>query len=213
MRNLFFLLLFLVSLPQAGLAQKKVKKSKKDYVFSLTTRFGEVNFVLFEKTPVHRQNFLEKTKDGFYDSLTFHRVINNFMIQGGDPNTRPGATPENTRPVAPNDTNSLPAEIVPGIKHVKGAVAAARLGDQINPKRRSSLSQFYIVQNENGTPHLDGGYTVFGQVIKGIDVVDKIAAQKTSRPGDRPLQDIRMVITVKRMSKKKILKLYGYSYE
>jgi cyclophilin family peptidyl-prolyl cis-trans isomerase len=212
MRTLIFLLLISVFLPLSLPAQKKAQKKRRDHVFTLTTRFGEVRFILFDETPIHKANFLEKTKEGFYDSLTFHRVIDNFMIQGGNPYTRPGASMDNIRPEVPNDTNSLPAEIMPELSHVKGAVAAARLGDRINPQKRSSLSQFYIVQNENGTPHLDGGYTVFGKVIDGIDVVDEIAGQPTSRPGDRPLQDIRMVISVKKMSKRKIAKRYGYTY-
>lgn len=193
-------------------AQDTKKKSKKDYVFTLSTRLGDIAFVLYDETPIHKSNFLKLTEEGFYDSTTFHRVINNFMIQGGDPNTRPGAQPNKVRPAAPNESNSLKAEILPQFKHKKGAVAAARLGDRINPQKRSSPSQFYIVHNKNGTPHLDGGYTVFGQVIQGLEVVDAIAGVKTSRPGDRPLEPVFMEIKVKKMSKKKILKVYGYAY-
>lgn len=206
-----FSLLFLAICVQPLVAQEKntEKKSKKDYVFTLTTKFGDIHFVLFEETPIHRENFLKLTEEGFYDSLLFHRVINKFMIQGGDPTTRPGL--KNPKPTPFSDSTTLPAEILPELKHKKGAVAAARMGGGINPNKRSSDSQFYIVQNDNGTPHLDGGYTVFGQVIQGLDVVDMIAKQKTRR--DRPKDPIYMVITVKKMSKKKITKTYGYTYE
>lgn len=214
MKKIVFVLLLILpfSLSSAN-AQTKKKKSKKDYVFTLSTRLGDISFVLYDETPIHKANFLKLTEEGLYDSTTFHRVINNFMIQGGDLNTRPGAKPLMVRPSAPNESNSLEAEILPQFKHKKGAVAAARLGDNINPQKRSSPSQFYIVQNKNGSPHLDGGYTVFGQVIQGLDVVDAIAGVRTSRPGDRPLEPVFMTMTVKKMRKKKIEKVYGYTYE
>ncbi len=213
MKKILLLLFLLLPFALQNATAQQKKKSKKDYVFTLSTRLGDIHFVLYDETPIHKENFLKLTEEGFYDSTTFHRVINNFMIQGGDPNTRPHAKPDPDQPAAPNESNSLEAEILPQFTHKKGAVAAARLGDRINPQKRSSPSQFYIVHNANGTPHLDGGYTVFGMVIQGLDVVDAIAAVKTSRPGDRPLEPVYMTMTVKKMPKKKISKLYRYSYE
>ena len=204
------LLIFALILPFCAFSQnkQKAKKSKKDYLFTLHTAHGDILFVLYDETPKHKANFLALTQAGFYDGTLFHRVINNFMIQGGDPATKPDgkAVPMPRSPQDWNDENSVEAEILAHLKHHRGAVAAARMGDQVNPEKRSSKSQFYIVHNKNGTPHLDGGYTVFGKVLKGMDVVDKIAGIKTGE-GNRPVKDIPMKISVKRMNKKKIARM------
>lgn len=186
------------------------------------TTHGEIVVELFNETPLHRDNFVKLTKEGFYDGLLFHRVIDGFMIQGGDPNSR-GAQPG--QPLGMGDPGyTLPAEIVPGKFHRLGALAAARMGDQVNPERRSSGSQFYIVQGRvwtdeeltlfaerrglnitpearqiystvGGTPHLDYTYTVFGQVISGLEVIASIAAVQTD-PANRPLQDVSMRVVL-----------------
>lgn len=214
MKKIVFVLLLLLAFSLSALqAQDKKKKNKKDYVFTLSTRLGDISFVLYEETPIHKSNFLKLTEEGLYDSTTFHRVINNFMVQGGDLNTRPDAKPNQVKPVAPNESNSLQAEILPQFKHKRGAIAAFRLGDRINPQKRSNPSQFYLVHNADGSSHLDGGYTVFGQVIQGLEVVDAIAGVKTSRPGDRPLEPVFMTIKVKKMSKRRVFRVYGYVYE
>jgi peptidyl-prolyl cis-trans isomerase B (cyclophilin B) len=264
-------------------------QEKKDFVVTISTSYGDMVAILYDETPKHKENFLKLAKEGFYDSLLFHRVIEGFMIQGGDPDSK-NAIPSQ-RLGGGNIGYTLDAEINPKLFHKKGALAAARLGDQQNPKRASSGSQFYIVhgkpiseedlsidgrnfgealqkfmrdpqhktsadsamlfyQNNDqagyeafiralrprieqatgisttrpvdpaqrdayvphgGTPNLDGQYTVFGQVIKGIDVIDKIAAQSKDA-FDRPKQDIRMKVTVKEVSRKKIEKEYGYTY-
>lgn len=237
----------------------------------IETTLGDIIVRLYDETPLHRDNFLKLAKEGYYDGTIFHRVIANFMIQGGDPDSR------NPKPNASYGTGgpdyTIEAEIKPELFHKRGALAAARQGDQVNPERRSSGSQFYIVwgdtykdgqlsqlskqmkmmaqQNafdklarENrakimdmrrdrdqagllalqellsnqavemtkgqgglseaqktaystigGTPHLDGQYTVFGEVIEGLDIVGKIQSVKT-RPGDRPVEDIKMKMTV-----------------
>jgi cyclophilin family peptidyl-prolyl cis-trans isomerase len=194
---------------------KDKKPPKKDYLFTISTRLGDIKFVLFDETPLHKENFLKLTEEGFYDSTTFHRVINNFMIQGGDPATKPGGEPV-PPPASPdgwNDENSVAAEILPSLGHDRGMVAAARMGDFINPERRSSKSQFYIVQNPNGTPHLDGAYSVYGKVLDGMDVVDAIAKERTGA-GNRPVEPIYMTVTVEKMKRKKIAEEYaGYEYE
>ena len=260
------------------------KPSKKDKLVKITTPHGEMIAVLYDETPLHKTNFIELAEAGRYDSTIFHRVINEFMVQGGDvfrkPNEKQG-----------KDDDRIPAEIVEGLFHRKGEIAAARTN---NPEKKSSSCQFYIVhgkvydkaeltidqnklnrvfaqlmqagkidsirtilmkmqedqqfddmnsfisqsapylekisgeslQKQNGmspaqieaystvggAPHLDGAYTVFGRVIVGLEVIDKIAEVETSR-GDRPIEDVHMTVEVMALKKKKITKLYGYTYE
>ena len=191
------------------------------------TDMGRMVVALYNETPEHRDNFLKLVQEGFYDSLLFHRVIPGFMVQGGDPESRSAAPGQMLGNGGPGYT--VPAEIVPGLVHTKGALAAARQGDQVNPEKRSSGSQFYLVQGkpfqpneldmvaqrasrhgtpvtyseeqketyatEGGAPHLDGSYTVFGEVVEGLDVIDRIAAvQRDGR--DRPVSDVRMFMRV-----------------
>jgi len=212
------------------------KKSKKDELITLTTEYGKMRIILFDETPKHKENFIKLTKDKFYNDLLFHRVIKDFMIQGGDPNSR-DAKPDIMLGKGDNGYK-IPAEISPKYFHRKGALAAAR---DNNPKKESSGCQFYIVEGrkwskseldkqaaraarkltdaqrkvyetEGGTPHLDGAYTVFGQVIDGMDVLDKISAQPRDER-DRPDKDIKMKVSVKKMRKKKITKKYDYVFE
>lgn len=201
---------FLLALPFAVQAEKAPRKSKKDEVVTISTNLGEMKLILFDQTPVHKANFLKLAQSGFYNGTTFHRVIQNFMIQGGDPNTKD--TDPGNDGAGQADATPIPAEIRPELQHKFGAVAAARQGDYVNPTRASSASQFYIVQNHQGTKHLDGAYTVFGQVISGLDVIDKIATQPTG-PRDRPTIDVKMTVKVDKLKKKKITKLYGYQYQ
>lgn len=188
---------------------KAPRKSKKDQVVTITTSLGEIKLLLFDETPLHKANFLKLADQGFYNGTTFHRIIPDFMIQGGDANSK-DSDPTNDGQGQPND-KTIPAEIRPELHHQYGAVAAARQGDFVNPAKASSSSQFYIVENRRGTPHLDGAYTVFGQVISGLDVVDKIASQPKNRT-DRPDTDIRMTVKVQKLKKKKITELYSYQY-
>lgn len=185
----------------------------------LKTTFGDITIALYDDTPKHKANFEKLVNEKFYDGLLFHRIIQGFMIQGGDPdskNAKPG------QQLGAGDIGyKIPAEIVNGRFHKRGAVAAAREGDQVNPQKASSGCQFYIVDgtvydNEKmnmiaqrtgktfspeqveayttigGAPWLDGDYTVFGEVVSGMDVVDKIAAQKKNG-ADRPLEDIKII--------------------
>jgi len=180
----------------------------KDGVVTIHTKFGDIALILFDKTPKHKENFLKLSKDGFYDNTTFHRVIDGFMIQGGDPNSKDG---DRTNDGSGGPGYSMPAEIVAELTHTQGVIAAARQPDRANPEKASNGSQFYIIENEKGYHSLDGKYTVFGQVIKGIEVVEKIAEQKKDRR-NKPIEDIKMTITVKKMSKKKLEKVYAYKY-
>ena len=180
----------------------------KDEVVTIETNLGSISILLYDETPKHKENFLKLSEEGFYNGTTFHRIINDFMIQGGDPNTKDD-NPANDGQGNPGYT--VPAEFVDSLTHVKGAVAAARQGDRVNPAKASSGSQFYIVEKDEGTHFLDGNYTVFGHVIQGLGVVEKIAEQKKDAR-DKPMADIKMTVTVKRMSKKKIQKLYNYVY-
>ncbi len=150
----------------------------------ISTDYGDITVVLFDETPLHRDNFIKLVNEGWYDGSPFHRVINNFMIQGGG-----------NKDGKPDPGYTVKAEILPNHTHKKGVLAAARIGGPSNPEMRSSGSQFYIVQNNNGTPHLDGSYTVYGEVIMGLDVVDNIAAVQTGR-GDVPVKAITMTIEI-----------------
>ncbi|UOQ78352.1 peptidylprolyl isomerase [Hymenobacter sp. 5516J-16] len=190
-------------------AAKGPRKSKKDELVTISTSQGDIRLILFNETPLHKTNFLKLAQSGFYNGTTFHRVIPNFMVQGGDPSSK-DSDPTNDGSGAP-DEKMIPAEIRPELTHKRGAVAAARTPDFINPQRQSSASQFYIVQNPQGTPHLNGQYTVFGQVISGQDIVDKIAQQPTA-DRNRPVTDIKMTVKVEKLRKKKITELYGYQY-
>ena len=187
---------------------KDPKKSSKDEVVTLTTSQGVIRLVLFDDTPLHKANFLAKAKSGFYDGTSFHRIIENFMIQGGDGNSK-DADPSNDGLGRANE-GTIPAELGPGHPHVYGSVAAARMGGPAGTP--SSISQFYLVENHGGAHFLDGQYTVFGQVIQGLDVIDKIAKlPKDER--DHPTVDAKMTMKVEKLKRKKISQLYGYKYE
>jgi peptidyl-prolyl cis-trans isomerase B (cyclophilin B) len=229
-----FALLGLACLLSAGCFAQK--KSKKDYLITIETPQGTMHAVLFDEAPKHKANFIKLSEDKFYDGLLFHRVIENFMIQGGDPNSK-DAKPD---VALGNGSNGykVPAEFSPKLFHQKGALAAAR---DNNPAKESSGCQFYIVEGRKwnkadldkqvaraarkptdeqrkvyetigGTPHLDGAYTVFGQVIDGMAVIDKIGMEPRDEK-DRPEKNISMKISVKKMKKKKITRKYGYQFE
>jgi len=203
------LLFGLVLLSFTSWAVKNPLKSKKDEVITISTSLGDIRLILFTDTPLHRENFLKKVKSGFYNGTTFHRVIPQFMVQGGDGNSK-DSDPTNDGQGQPNEP-TIPAELAAGHKHDYGALAAARQGDFANPQRASSSSQFYLVENHQGTHFLDGQYTVFGQVIQGQEIIDKIATlPKDAR--DRPLTDLKMTMKVEKLKKKKITDLYGYKY-
>ena len=156
----------------------------------LETTEGNIRIALYNETPRHRDNFLKLVESHFYDSLLFHRVIPSFMIQAGDPDSR------HAEPGAMLGEGDLPyqlePEIVPALRHRYGSVAAAREGDDVNPGHLSSACQFYIVTRKSGTPHLDGAYTVFGEVTEGMDVANRI--QRHIRDDDdRPVHDVRIL--------------------
>ena len=159
-------------------------------VFEIVTNMGTMKVKLYSQTPKHRENFAKLALSGYYDGLLFHRVISGFMIQGGDPLTKNPANADKFGTGGPGYT--VPAEFVPEYKHKKGALAAARRGDAANPMKESSGSQFYIVQDEGACSALDGEYTVFGETISGLDVIDKIAAVQTDQR-DRPVNDVKIL--------------------
>lgn len=267
--------------------------AQNEDVVTIKTSYGDIVAILYNETPKHKENFLKLAKEHFYDSTLFHRISKEFMIQGGDPDSRKATPGQQLGMGGPGYT--LPAEILPKYFHERGAIAAARLGDDQNPKKESSGSQFYIVQGKvipeqeyrdqygvdwsklmielqnmyqtgahkqmfdsltaiaqtgnraayqaklaslaprvekitgktvtkpisperlkvyttvGGTPFLDDQYTVFGKVIKGMDVVDKIAALQVD-PAWRPTTDVRMTVTVKSMKRKEIEKKFGYKF-
>jgi cyclophilin family peptidyl-prolyl cis-trans isomerase len=168
----------------------------------IETDFGTMLIWLYPQTPLHRNNFLKLTSDQFYDSLIFHRVINDFVIQGGDPTGTGSGGPGYT----------IPAEFRSSIKHVNGAVGAARLSDNINPNKESNGSQFYIVDNVNGTPTLDGRYTVFGIVIDGINTVNAISQVPTNLTNNRPIDNVYMTkVTIVHYTAKELLDNFGFA--
>ncbi|MBU8891173.1 MAG: peptidylprolyl isomerase [Bacteroidales bacterium] len=244
------------------------KKKPSNQLYKIETEYGDMIFKLYDATPLHKENFTKLIEQGYFDDLLFHRVIDVFMIQGGDPNSRNAEPGQMLGDGGPNYT--IPAEFVDSIFHKKGVIAAAREGDDVNPEMRSAASQFYIVQGKvftdedvkkvedkmnasrlnklitknieeakneayntggmidyqvilpearkkaeeefkaegyykipenklkvyqtlGGTPHLDNAYTVFGEVIEGLEIIDKIAAIETGE-NDRPVIDIKMRI-------------------
>lgn len=160
-------------------------------VFDIVTNLGTIKVKLYSKTPKHRENFAKLALTGYYDSLLFHRVINGFMIQGGDPFTRDTSAAAVAKYGQGGPGYTIPAEFVPEYTHKKGALAAARRGDVANPKKESSGSQFYIVQDAGACAQLDGAYTVFGETASGLDIIDRIAQVATDQR-DKPLMDVRI---------------------
>lgn len=159
-------------------------------IFDIVTNYGTIRIQLFEDTPKHRDNFVKLASQRFYDGILFHRVIKGFMIQAGDPTTKdPNA--DRSRFGYGDAGYKIPAEIVSSHKHVKGALCAAREGDRANPEKKSSGSQFYLVQDANTCAQLDGDYTVFGKTLSGLDVIDKIAAVTTG-PRDLPVNPVKI---------------------
>lgn len=159
-------------------------------LFDIVTDCGTIRVQLYEDTPKHLENFTKLVGKHFYDGVLFHRVIRDFMIQTGDPFTKDTAMVARYGQGGPGYT--IEAEILPQHTHKKGAVAAARLGDRANPMRESSGSQFYIVLSEDGCRHLDGQYTVFGETVSGLDVVERIGLKPTNRR-DMPLEPIHII--------------------
>ena len=160
-------------------------------VFDIVTNLGTIKVKLYSRTPKHRENFAKLALTGYYDSLLFHRVINGFMIQGGDPYTRDTSAAAVAKYGQGGPGYTIPAEFVPEYTHKKGALAAARRGDVANPMKESSGSQFYIVQDERACAQLDGAYTVFGETVSGLDIIDRIAQVATDQR-DKPLMDVRI---------------------
>jgi len=223
-------LMMMTAVSQTDSTLKK-KDRKKDVL--LQTSMGDIVIRLSDSTPLHRDNFLKLVKVKYYDGILFHRVIKDFMIQAGDPNSKNAKPGEPLGNGGPGYT--VPAEFKTTLFHKRGVIAAARMGDNVNPEKASSGSQFYLAQGKNftdaeldnlentrlggrkitagqreaykttgGIPHLDQNYTVYGEVVKGLDVVDKIAAVPTSKAADRdrPLKDVE-ILSAKLIKRKK----------
>lgn len=164
-------------------------------VFDIVTNYGTIKVRLYSKTPKHRENFEKLALTGYYDGTLFHRVISGFMIQAGDPTTRDTSAAAVAKYGSGGPDYTVPAEFVPEYRHKKGALAAARRGDAANPMKESSGSQFYLVQDEAACSHLDGEYTVYGETIEGLDIIDRIAAVETN-PRDVPLSEVKILRVV-----------------
>ena len=221
MKKFSFLAIFLltaVSVFSQRIANQ-TKERESGVRVEMRTTMGNITLLLYNDTPLHRDNFIKLVNENVYEGLLFHRVIDRFMIQAGDPKSK------DAKPGTMLGDGTLgytvPAEFLPNHFHKRGALCAARQGDQVNPRKESSSCQFYIAQGQvwgeadlnmmeqrlgkkftpeqrkayttvGGTPHLDGDYTVFGEVLKGMEVVDKIAAAPRDKY-DRPLEDIRII--------------------
>lgn len=168
----------------------KVAALPDEPIFDITTNFGVIRIKLYSDTPKHRYNFIKNAMSGFYDGILFHRVINGFMIQAGDPLTKDASKKAQWGTGGPGYT--VPAEFVPEHHHIKGALAAARRGDAANPLKESSGSQFYIVQDANTCAQLDGEYTVFGETVEGFSVIDAIAAVQVDQR-DCPIETVKII--------------------
>ena len=231
-RLLFPLMALCLVLPSFGQKEVSIRKKDRKRDVLIQTTLGDITVRLSDSTPLHRDNFIKLVKQNYYDSILFHRVISQFMIQAGDPNSRQAVAGQPLGNGGPGYT--VPAEFRTSLFHKKGALAAARMGDNVNPEKASSGSQFYIVQGRvytaagidsletyrlrkkipeerklvymsaGGVPHLDEAYTVFGETIKGFDVIDNIASVKTSNGADRdrPLEDVK-IIKMKLVKRKK----------
>jgi cyclophilin family peptidyl-prolyl cis-trans isomerase len=204
------LLLFATALLMSNNSCKKENTDTKDEplaikgdtleIIEMSTSYGTMYIWLYQETPLHRDNFLKLAKEGFYNDLMFHRIIPNFMIQGGDPQGDGTGGPGYT----------IPAEIKSNIKHKKGSLAAARLGNNVNPAKESSGSQFYIAVSTSGTAHLNGEYTVFGEVMKGIEVADEIVKQPRNQQTNKPNTAIKMTVKVLNKSKQQLKDEFGF---
>ena len=226
MKKIFFAIVAALALASCSEPQPQPRRVE------MRTTAGDIVLELSDLTPIHRDNFMQLVEEKYFDSLLFHRVIENFMIQGGDPRTREISGREffadGEETGDPRYWEDIPAEInFPTLYHKRGALAAAREGDNVNPQRRSSRTQFYIVwgrtfddeqldaqqqrisrstagkvilpdsirevyRTVGGTPHLDGQYTVFGHVVSGLEIVDKIQRSATDSL-DRPVEDVRIL--------------------
>jgi len=206
----------------SALAVAQEKESGR--LIKIETSRGDMLVKLYDETPAHRDNMIKLVEEGFYNNQLFHRVIKDFMVQGGDPHSVGAEKGQRLGSGGPGYT--VPAEFHPSLIHKKGALAAARKGDQVNPEQASNGSQFYLVQGRilspeeinilaqrgvatfteasteiyttlGGTPHLDGAYTVFGEVVKGLEVLDSIAAQPCDAY-NRPVEDVIFSISIVR---------------
>ena len=212
----FLIAVFALSFSFLAHSQERVK-------VKISTKYGDMVAELYDETPIHRDNFIKLVKEGFYDGTLFHRVIPGFMIQGGDPASKDD-TP-NTKIGSGGPGYTLPAEFNPQFFHKKGVLAAARMGDAVNPNKESSGSQFYIVEGQvydnntidlfakrmgvelslaqkkayttvGGTPHLDADYTVFGELVEGLEIISKISnvtRDKNNLPTDKVIMNISIV--------------------
>lgn len=209
------LIVFGMSLLIFSGCESKAQENLPERLIKIETSMGDMVIKLYNETPLHRDNMIKLIQDNFYDNQLFHRVIKDFMVQGGDPQSKGAAKSERLGNGGPG--YNIPAEFNPELFHKKGALAAARQGDGVNPQKESSGSQFYLVVGSvltqdqinsfaqrgapfteesieayttlGGTPHLDGSYTIFGEIVLGLEILDRIAVTQTDAY-DRPIEDV-----------------------
>jgi len=207
---LFFILLFLfltVNGQSQSVSQpnyEPIPDAEHDYLITITTRLGKIKLILFDETPEHKKNFVRLVKLGVYDGTDFYRVIDHFMIQGGNPRFKKNPNPKDLEYLK---AGGMMPEIRKNIKHLYGSIASP----SSEPGVKSNSAQFYIVENRNGAPHLDGKYTVFGRVMSGFETISKIAEVET-KERDRPVVDVWMNIKVELVSRAEMAKYYEIEY-
>lgn len=191
MKNIF-LFTFILTLAFTSCSKEESKEQPaQEQILEIKTSFGNMYMWLYKETPLHRANYLSLADTNYLDGTTFHRCVKNFVIQGGDPNSKDA---DSTNDGTGGPAYTIPAEIDSSkFKHVYGAVGAARTN---NPTKASSGSQFYIVINKAGTPNLDGAYTVFGKIIKGMEVAEQIVVQPQKASNNRPYTNITMDVNI-----------------
>lgn len=208
-------LLFLLSLvlfstvycqtePTEKVTYEPIPDAEHDYLITISTRLGKIKLILFDETPEHKRNFVRLANLGVYDGTNFYRVIDHFMIQGGNPKFKREQNPEDLTHLK---AGGMMPEISANIKHIYGSIASP----STEPGVRSNSAQFYIVENRNGAPHLDGKFTVFGRVMSGFETLSKIAEVKTGEK-DRPVVEVWMNVKVEIVSRKEMAKYYEIKY-
>ncbi len=217
MKNLFYIFAVFTLAVSFNACEKDVEpvidntnNESGETLIEISTDFGTMYIYLYKGTPLHRENFIKLVSEGFYDQTEFHRIIPNFMIQGGDPNSKDD---DRTNDGFGGPPYTIAAEIDTSLyKHDLGAIAAARKGDGVNPERRSSGSQFYIVVSEAGTLQLNDKYTVFGKVIQGLNAAEDIVLQPRNS-NNLPNTRIPMTMKILKKTAKEILDEFGYEVE
>jgi cyclophilin family peptidyl-prolyl cis-trans isomerase len=185
------------------------KSPENEYLITITTSLGDIQLILFDQTPKHKDNFLKLVDEKFYDDMSIHAIINPLMVVMGDPQTKNSSVP-GEQWGKKGIGYTIPQEINPNLKLRRGSIAAIRDEDSINPEKASDGSNFAIILYRNELPQFDGKYTVFGQVVSGYEVLDLLGKQPVNQ--NKPLQNIKIKIKATSMTKTQITQTFGYVF-